>query len=88
MISVVYTPKFVRQYKKLNSLIKEEIKQRIVLFKKDSNSPRLKVHKLHGDLAVSWSFSIDYKYRIVFKYMSRNEVILLAIDDHDVYKKT
>ncbi len=86
MISVSYAPKFVRQYKKFNRLFKDEIKERIYLFKNDFSDPRLKVHKLHGDLKGKWSFSVDYKYRIAFKYLSDNEVILLAVDGHDIYK--
>ncbi len=87
MISVAYAPRFVRQYKKFSRSLRDEIKRRIHLFKSDSSDPRLKVHKLHGGLNGKWSFSVDYKYRIAFKYLSDNEVILLAVDDHDIYKK-
>lgn len=87
MISMAYAPKFVRQYKKLDDSFKQEIKERIALFKKNQHNPTLDTHKLHGELAGKWAFSINYKDRIVFRYLSSNEVILLVVDDHDIYKK-
>jgi len=32
-----------------------------------------------------WSFSVNYKIRIVFVYAEKNEVALLIIGDHNIY---
>ena len=79
-------PSFVRQMNRLEADLTEEVFDRIELFKDTKNHQLLKVHKLHGELAGQFSFSVDYKIRIVFKYLSKNEVVLLVIGDHDIYR--
>ena len=86
MISVEYAPKFLRQLKKLEPNLREQALEKIALFKVRSNHAQLKVHKLHGDLAECWGFSINYNCRIIFEYLSGNEVAFLSIDDHDIYR--
>jgi len=86
MIELEYAPKFLRQFKKLESALQVESEEKIELFKNKNNHRMLKVHKLKGSMRGNWSFSINYKDRIVFKWISANEVALLAIGDHNVYK--
>ncbi|MBI3626916.1 type II toxin-antitoxin system mRNA interferase toxin, RelE/StbE family [Candidatus Uhrbacteria bacterium] len=85
-MKIAFAPSFIRAYKKLPDDLKEEVRQKIDLFKKDPNHPFLKSHKLKGRLKGRHSFSVNYKDRIVFIYNGSDEVILLAIDDHDIYK--
>lgn len=82
----MYAPEFVRLYEKLDPALKEEVKEKIVLFKDRSNHKTLKVHKLHGRLRGRQSFSVNYKFRIVFEYISKDVAVLKTIGDHDVYK--
>ena len=56
------------------------------LFKNKNNHKRLNVHILHGRLKGRYSFSVNYRFRIVFTHLSKNEVVLLAVGDHTVYK--
>ncbi|MBI5152545.1 type II toxin-antitoxin system mRNA interferase toxin, RelE/StbE family [Candidatus Peregrinibacteria bacterium] len=86
MLEILYKPTFVRQYKKYSKPLQDEIKEKIGLFCQDPNHSFLKTHKLKGKLKDFWSFSVNYEYRIVFKYESKNTAILLAVGDHDVYK--
>ncbi|OHA88639.1 MAG: hypothetical protein A3C70_03515 [Candidatus Zambryskibacteria bacterium RIFCSPHIGHO2_02_FULL_43_14] len=86
MISVAYTPKFVRQFKKLDDFLQKEVIEKFDLFIKNPNNPSLKIHRLHGKFDDCWAFSIDYRYRAIFKHLSRVEIIMIAIGDHDVYK--
>ena len=86
MIQVSFKASFVKQFNKLDHVLAEEIIEKIALFKNLDNHTKLKVHKLHGKLKTIWSFSVNYKIRIVFIYESKNEVVFLAIGDHDVYK--
>ena len=83
---VSLSPQFRKQFRKLEQLLQEEILEKIELFEKPINHKQLKVHKLHGRLAGRYSFFVNYKFRIVFMYLSKNEVTLLAVGDHDVYK--
>ena len=83
---VSLSPQFRRQFRKLEQLLQEEILEKIELFKKPVNHQQLKVHKLHGRLKDRYGFSVNYKFRIVFIYLSKNEAVLLAVGDHEVYK--
>lgn len=86
-MTVGYTPSFIRAYKHLPSSLQHEIKEKIVLFMEDPKHASLRVHKLKGRLQDRWSFSVNYKYRIVFQFVSPDEVIFLTVGDHDVYKE-
>ncbi|MEK7194521.1 MAG: hypothetical protein AAB660_02430 [Patescibacteria group bacterium] len=86
MISIEYSPKFLRKLKRLEVSIQKKAEVRIGLFKERKNHQVLRVHKLHGLLSNRHAFSVDHKYRVVFKYNSDNDVALLSIDDHDIYK--
>ncbi|MCC7160751.1 hypothetical protein IT399_03465 [Candidatus Nomurabacteria bacterium] len=86
MLTISFKTTFVRQINNLEKALAEEVLEKIDLFKDLKNHKTLKVHKLHGKFAECYSFSVNYKTRIVFEYGIKNEVILLAIGDHDLYK--
>lgn len=85
-MKVAYTPAFERQFHALDTALQEDALEKINFFKDIANHRQLKVHKLHGQLRGRFSFSVNYKYRIVFAYLSKDEVILHTIGDHDVYR--
>ena len=86
MIKIFFKPTFVKQLNKLEKELIDEVIEKIELFKNQKNHKLLKVHKLHGKFTGRFSFSVNYKYRIAFRYESKNEVVLLDVDDHDIYK--
>ncbi len=86
MILVGYTASFIKKFSKLNSDLQEEFLEKIDLFKNKKNHEQIKVHKLKGKLGGRYSFSVNYKYRIVFLYKSKNNAVLLSLGSHDVYK--
>lgn len=87
MIKVGYAQEFIRTYDKLPAALKEEVKEKIELFKTRTNHRRLRVHKLHGRFAGHWSFSVNYAYRIIFDYLGKQKesVLLLVVGDHSIY---
>ena len=86
-MEVYFKPTFIRKLKSLEAALQDEIMEKIELFKDEKNHKQLKVHKLQGVLSGRYSFSVNYKTRIVFLYISKNEVVLLAVGDHEVYKE-
>ena len=70
---------------KLEKGLVDEVFEKIEIFKNSTDKITLKIHKLHGRMKNKWSFSVNYKIRIVFQYESKKEVALLAVGDHDVY---
>ena len=85
-MQINYTVKFIKQYNKFDFEFKQEIKEKIELFRDTKNHQSLKVHKLHGKQKNSFSFSVNYKFRIAFKHLSKQEAVFLTIGDHDVYQ--
>ena len=84
MVSV--TPQFKRMFKKLEPDLKEEALDKIESFSNTRNHKSLKVHKLKGNNKNRYSFSVNYKTRVVFTYLTDKEAVLTAIGNHDVYK--
>lgn len=83
---VSYTRAFFKRLGKYEEDFQREIFGKIEEFKKVENHKQLKVHKLHGKFSKCFSFSVDFRTRIVFEYISKDEVVLLSIGDHDIYK--
>ena len=86
MIEIEYAPAFLNQLKKLSAALQKEAQGKIALFKHRENHRQLKVHKLKGTMAGKSSFSVNYSYRIVFKWLPDGGAGLLAIGDHDIYQ--
>ncbi|MFA7252739.1 MAG: type II toxin-antitoxin system mRNA interferase toxin, RelE/StbE family [Candidatus Paceibacterota bacterium] len=85
-MKIFYTKKFNREYKKINKDLKLTAESKELIFRKDPFSRTLKTHKLSGELEGFWSFSVDYKNRVVFEFISAEVVFFHTIGDHDVYK--
>lgn len=87
-MKILYTSKFVRQYKKLPKSIKEKAKNKEKIFKEDVSDPWLETHKLKGRFVGYWSFSINSKNRIMFRFSkkSQNTVYFCYIGDHSIYE--
>ena len=73
--------------KKLPVSLQKQAIKKIETFQDTSNHQSLRVHKLSGELDEQYSFSINYKMRIVFVYLPTKprSAYLTAIGDHDVY---
>ncbi|MHB8860199.1 MAG: type II toxin-antitoxin system RelE family toxin [Minisyncoccota bacterium] len=86
MLEVEYAASFIRQFKKLDDELQDEILERIDLFKSKKNHQFLEVHKLHGELANRYGFSINYRARVIFTYARNRRVAqLLAVGGHEIY---
>ncbi len=84
-MQVSYTKRFFKRFNKYEEGFQKEVLKKIEEFKDRENHKRLKVHKLHGNFSTFYSFSVNYKTRIVFEYLSKTEVVLLTIGDHGIY---
>jgi plasmid maintenance system killer protein len=86
MLSISFKPSLIRQVNKLEEELVDEVFEKIELFRNPLNHGTLRVHKLHGRLKNCFSFSVNYRFRIVFTWQSKNEAVLLILGDHDIYK--
>ncbi len=85
-MEVIYTTKFLKLYKKIPTKIKILAEKKENIFRSNNTDPRLKTHGLTGELDGRLSFSVNYQYRIVFKYGDDGNIYFLAIGTHDIYK--
>lgn len=83
---IVYSPRFVRDYKKLVPELQTEVKQAIERFRDGTLVEGLRIHKLEGRLSGKQSFSVNYKIRVIFKYLMDGRAALLTVGDHDIYR--
>ena len=87
MIKVCYAPRFVKKFKKLPLLIRRKAVKQEKFFRKDPFNPKLKTHRLKGELKDFWSFSITYQYRIMFTFESNELAIFIDVGTHSIYHK-
>ena len=80
--------RFQRNYRKLPQKTKNQIKEKIIIFRKDPFDSCLKTHKLVGEETEAWAFWITYSYRIKFIFLDKNQsnVLFLDVGTHDFYK--
>lgn len=85
-MKIIYTSKFLREYKKLPKNIKISAEEKEEIFRKNPFDSVLDTHKLHGRFKEFWSFSIGYKYRIIFEFGENNTIYFHSVGNHDVYQ--
>lgn len=85
-MTIEYSPTFQRSYRKLPSKTRILAEVREEIFREDPFDDRLNTHKLHGRLKGYWSFSVDYKYRIIFEFSGKERVYFHNIGGHDIYE--
>jgi len=85
-MKIIYTSKFFREYKKLPNEIKFSAEERVKIFCKNPFDSVLDTHKLHGRFREFWSFSVGYKYRIIFEFGEKDTIYFHSVGNHDIYK--
>jgi hypothetical protein len=66
MTVILYTPKFVRLYKKLPLKIQQAAEQKEIIFRKDPFTPSLKTHKLTGELEGLFVLFLNFGIQTLF----------------------
>ncbi len=82
---IAWAPSFRRAFKKrvVGTPAEEVFERRVQLFLDDPFSPSLRTHRLSGTLDGLWAFSVGYDCRVVFDFVSEDEVLLIDIGSHD-----
>ena len=83
------TNRFVRAAKRIvkkNPAIAADLKTTLELLAADAFDPRLRTHKLSGELANSWACSASYDLRVIFSFVqheAKEAVVLESVGNHD-----
>lgn len=86
-MQIIYSPRFVKLYNKLNDSSKIKAEKKEIIFRKNPFDTRIETHKLTGRLKDLWSFSVDYDCRIIFEFQSEKTIVFHAIGGHSIYKR-
>jgi len=84
--SVDFSPHFLKSFQKLPRSIQAQAKKKDEWFRQNPFDPRLRTHKLKGELAGVWAYSINREYRALFRFLNGDEVLYYDIGTHDIYK--
>lgn len=85
-MKILYLPKFAKQYKKLPLGVKIQAEKKEIIFRKNPFDKSLRTHKLKGELAGFWSFSINFSCRIIFDFKDEKTIRFYYVGDHDIYR--
>jgi mRNA-degrading endonuclease YafQ of YafQ-DinJ toxin-antitoxin module len=86
MIEIAFTPSFDRKLRKLEPMLLDSVHDAVDRLQDHKNHPKLKLHKLHGRLKGLLALSVDYRHRIVFRWINKSRILLLDFGDHSVYE--
>lgn len=84
--TVHITSDFTKSFKKLPRNIQERAENKDRLFREEPFQPSLKTHALRGALEGYLSYSINFHYRVLFKFLGQQTVIYYDIGTHEIYK--
>ena len=82
---IEYSTKYVRSFHKLPHLTQEKARMNEEIFCSDPFDPRLQTHKLHGKFQQYLAYSVDRRYRVIFRFISGSEVLFFDIGLHKIY---
>jgi len=86
VIKISWDQGFKRVYRKKvknDDELKIRFWNAVEMFAKEPFQPRLRTHKLTGKLEGLWAFSVSFDCRVIFKFLSKTEILLIDIGGHD-----
>ena len=87
MIEVFVTAEFQKRYQDLPKTIQRKAEKQEKIFRQNLFHPSLHTEKLEPKSKQVWSFRIDKRYRIFFRFINGNKVRFLTVGPHDwIYK--
>jgi len=84
-MKVHFSKQFFRIYRKLPSNLKNDFENAVFKFEQDIFDNSLRTHKLKSFVGL-WSFRINFSHRVIFRFVKKNEIELITIGDHSIYK--
>lgn len=87
MLQIFVTQEFEKRYQSLPVIIQKKAEKQEKLFRQNPFHPSLHTEKLEPKNKQVWSFRIDKRYRIIFRFINANKVLFLTVGPHDwIYK--
>lgn len=86
VLKLYSTSEFKKSFRKIPAYIQDLAEKKNKCFCQNVFDICLHAHKLKGELEGYWSYYVNRKYRILFRFISKNEVIYYDIGTHEIYK--
>ena len=86
VVKVHLTPHFERSFHSLPPTVQRLAAQRDTIFQNNAFGSSLRTHPLRGKLKGLWSYSVNYRYRILFEFINDREVLYHDIGSHSIYR--
>ena len=83
MLEIFTTAEFEERYRKLPAPVQKRAEKQEALFRENPFYPSLHTEKLEPKGKQAWSFRVDKKYRVFFRFLEENKVLLLTVGPHD-----
>lgn len=81
-IGIKYTSRFVDSYKKLELKLMLDFDHKLEIFQSDPFYNSLHTHLLKGSLQNYYSFYLIKGYRVIFRFVNKDTVVLMDIGNH------
>ena len=86
-MKIILLEEFRENFSSLDNQIQKQADKQISIFKDNPFYPSLNTEKLAPKSKQLWSFRINKKYRVVFRFIDNNTILFLTIGPHDwIYK--
>lgn len=83
---VHFSPHFLKSFQRLPRPVQALAKKKDEWFRANPFDPRLRTHKLKGELTGAWAYSINRSSRVLFRFLNSAEALYYDIGTHDIYK--
>ena len=85
---IKFSKTFVKQRNKAPKKIQQALNKKIEIFIENDRNPVLRIHKLNGVLKDYYSINITGDWRVVFRVINKNEIVIfLMFETHsNLYK--
>lgn len=83
MAEILATAEFNERYNKLPLTVRKKAEKQEKFFRQNPFHPSLHLEKLEPKGRQIWSLRVDKKYRILFRFISKDKALFLTIGSHD-----
>jgi mRNA-degrading endonuclease RelE of RelBE toxin-antitoxin system len=88
MFEIIIAEEFKKRFDLLPKQVKKKFFRKIKIFAENPFSPILSTEKLGPPFEETWSFRIDRAYRVIFKFINKNKILLITCGHHSwIYKR-
>ena len=82
MKDIILTEEFEKRYRELLPEIQKKAEKQERFFRQNPFHPSLHTEKLYPKGKEVWSFRVDRRYRIIFRFLNNDKVLFLTIGPH------